>query len=83
MATKKETKNFQDSATGKILISKSELEELRARVQHAEVAKKYLPPEESYHALIQLGQDMGQAVVMLRDIDGKEGIQVYARSVSE
>ncbi len=76
MATEKETNKFQDPANGKILISKSELE-LRARLPHTEGAKKDLPPEESYHALIQLGQDMGQAVVMLRDIDGKEGVHVF------
>jgi PAS domain S-box-containing protein len=38
-------------------------------------------PENSYHALIQLGNDMGEAIVMLRDLDGKKGVHVYAGDV--
>jgi len=43
----------------------------------AKIESKPKPPEESYHALIKLGSDMGQAVVMLRNVNGIEGKQVF------
>ncbi|MFA6772007.1 MAG: PAS domain S-box protein [Dehalococcoidales bacterium] len=43
----------------------------------ANIESKQKPPEESYHALIKLGSDMGQAVVMLRNVNGIEGKQVF------
>ncbi|MDD5605342.1 MAG: PAS domain S-box protein [Dehalococcoidales bacterium] len=70
-------------------VKQSELEALRAQLACAQArlgeleqskpkrSTKTKPPEESYHALIKLGSDMGQAVVMLRDIDGIEGVQVF------
>ncbi|MDD5605188.1 MAG: PAS domain-containing sensor histidine kinase [Dehalococcoidales bacterium] len=39
------------------------------------------PPEEAYHALIELAHDMGQAVVMLRDIDSREGVHVFVSNI--
>jgi len=34
--------------------------------------------EKRYHSLVELGGRVGEAVVMLQDIDGKEGVHVFA-----
>jgi PAS domain S-box-containing protein len=39
--------------------------------------KEIKESEDRYKALIELGTEAGEAVVMLQDIDGKEGIQVF------
>ncbi len=62
-----------------LIPKKQQLKAMRAKTVIAKSAKKNLKsPEDSYHALIQMGKDMGEAVVMLRDINGKEGVHIYA-----
>ncbi len=48
-----------------------ELEFLRQRVAELEET------EDRYRTLVELGIKIGEAVIMLQDIDGREGVQIY------
>jgi PAS domain S-box-containing protein len=39
--------------------------------------QKLKESEDRYRALIELGNNIGEAVIMLQDIDGREGVQVF------
>lgn len=42
-----------------------------------EVLRQLKESEERYRSLIELGDRIGEAIIMLQDIDGKEGIQTF------
>ncbi len=53
------------------------IEQFRDITEHRQMEKQVRETEDRYKALIELGTEAGEAVVMLQDIDGKEGIQTF------
>ena len=92
MAVRNETKKVSSAQTDTVLVPKVELKALKAERQALKNPRKSTSkldpasqptksPEESYHALIRMANDMGLGVVMLRDIEGKHGIQVFVNDI--
>jgi PAS domain S-box-containing protein len=53
------------------------IEQFRDITEHRQMEKQVRETEDRYKALIELGTEAGEAVVMLQDIDGREGIQTF------
>ncbi len=45
--------------------------------EQKKVAERLEESENRYRTLIELGAEAGEAIVMVQDIDGKEGIQTF------
>ena len=58
-------------------ITKDKLKLKREIISHNQTEKALKESEERYRALIDLGTKIGEAVVILQDIDGKEGMHTY------
>ncbi len=50
---------------------------IRNITQQKQLNRKLEETEDRYHTLIELGAKIGEAVIMLQDIDGKEGAHIY------
>jgi PAS domain S-box-containing protein len=53
------------------------IEQFRDITAHRQMKKQVEETEDRYRALIELGTEAGEAIIMLQDIDGKEGIQTF------
>ena len=53
------------------------IEQFRDITERRRMKDEIKESEDRYRSLIELGTEAGEAIVMLQDIDGKEGIQVY------
>jgi PAS domain S-box-containing protein len=53
------------------------IEQFRDITEHRQMKEQVRETEDRYKALIELGAEAGEAVIMLQDIDGKEGIQTF------
>ncbi len=53
------------------------IEQYHDITQYRQIADQHKESEERYRALIELGTEVGEAIVMLQDSDGREGIQTF------
>ncbi len=53
------------------------IEQFRDITEHRQMKKQVNETENRYRALIELGTEAGEAIVMLQNINGKEGIQTF------
>jgi PAS domain S-box-containing protein len=53
------------------------VEQFRDITEIRQLEGKAKESEDRYQALVELGAEVGEAIVMLQDIDGKEGIQTF------
>jgi PAS domain S-box-containing protein len=56
------------------------IEQFRDITAHRQMERKVRETEDRYKALIELGTEAGEAIVMLQDVDGKEGIQTFVNA---
>jgi PAS domain S-box-containing protein len=57
--------------------TKSVIEQFRDITEKQQLEEKVEESEDRYRAMIEVGTEAGEAIVMLQDIDGKEGIQTF------
>lgn len=53
------------------------MESFRDNSERRQLQEQIRESEEHYKALIELGNEAGEAIVMLQDIDGREGVQTF------
>jgi PAS domain S-box-containing protein len=53
------------------------IEQFRDITEHRQMKEQVKETEDRYRALIELGTEAGEAIVMLQDTNGKEGIQTF------